>query len=195
MEMKRRGAGRVVGIDSDERYLAQARFAAETLGYDNLEFRKLSVYDVAALGESFDVVIFMGVLYHLRHPLLALEKVASLVAPSGRLLFQTMERGSSELAAFADDYPIDEQAVFADGRFPRMYFVEQSYAGDPTNWWIPNAAASAAMLRSVGLRILERPCPEVYLCEPDPARGRPTGAVGRDGSRVVDAERGGASAP
>src|ERR1700710_1300790 len=33
LEMKRRGAERVVGVDSDDRYLAQARFAAETLGY------------------------------------------------------------------------------------------------------------------------------------------------------------------
>ena len=49
MEMKRRGAGRVVGIDTDARYLAQARFAAEYSGLD-IEFRQLSVYDVASLG-------------------------------------------------------------------------------------------------------------------------------------------------
>src|SRR5918994_4402373 len=68
IEMKRRGAARVLGIDFDERYLEQARFAAEVKGQD-IEFRMLSVYDVAALGERFDVVLFMGVLYHLRHPL------------------------------------------------------------------------------------------------------------------------------
>src|SRR3954447_6071511 len=42
IEMKRRGAARVVGIDSDERYLAQARFAAEVLNAD-IEFRNMSV--------------------------------------------------------------------------------------------------------------------------------------------------------
>src|SRR5437763_11685439 len=72
LEMKRRGAARVVGIDSDERYLAQARLAAQVLHAD-IEFRNLSVYDVGKLGEKFDIVIFMGVLYHLRHPLLALD--------------------------------------------------------------------------------------------------------------------------
>ena len=72
MEMKRRGAVRVLGIDFDEDYLRQARFAAEVEGLD-IEFRKLSVYDVGALGESFDLVLFIGVLYHLRHPLLALD--------------------------------------------------------------------------------------------------------------------------
>ena len=51
LEMKRRGATRVVGIDSDERYLAQARFAAE-VGEHDIEFRNLSVYDVARLGET-----------------------------------------------------------------------------------------------------------------------------------------------
>src|SRR4051794_13122468 len=79
MEMKRRGAERVLGIDFDDDYLAQARFAAEVLGFD-IEFRKLSVYDVGALGERFDVVIFMGVLYHLRHPLLALDLIREHVA-------------------------------------------------------------------------------------------------------------------
>src|SRR5690606_30491661 len=71
IEMKRRGASRVLGLDFDDAYLEQARFAAE-LAETDIEFRKLSVYDVGALGERFDVVIFMGVLYHLRHPLLAL---------------------------------------------------------------------------------------------------------------------------
>src|SRR5205085_4602461 len=56
MEMKRRGAGRVLGIDSDERYLSQARFASEVLGHEDVEFRRLDVHDVGALGERFDLV-------------------------------------------------------------------------------------------------------------------------------------------
>src|SRR3954453_3054532 len=64
IEMKRRGASRVLGIDFDEDYLAQARFAAAAAGLD-IQLQRLSVYDVARLGEKFDVVVFMGVLYHL----------------------------------------------------------------------------------------------------------------------------------
>src|SRR3569623_968371 len=63
IELKRRGAARVLGIDFDEAYLAQARFAAEVADCD-IEFQRLSVYDVGALRETFDVVLFMGVLYH-----------------------------------------------------------------------------------------------------------------------------------
>src|SRR3954471_1279788 len=72
LEMKRRGADRVVAIDSDPVYLEQARFAAKVSELD-IEFRQLDVYKVADLREHFDVVLFMGVLYHLRHPLLALD--------------------------------------------------------------------------------------------------------------------------
>ena len=164
-EMKRRGAARVLGVDHDPVYLAQARFAREQLGL-NVEFIQGDVYEIDRLvqGERFTYVLFMGVLYHLRHPLYALEKVAALV--EHRLLFQSMERGSWETAELADDYPITERDVFFDHRFPRLYFIEQAYAGDKTNWWIPNPACTQAMLRSVGLRIVERPCHEVYVCEP-----------------------------
>ena len=185
-EMKRRGAARVLGLDHDGHYLEQARFAAEQLGMRDIEFRQLEAYDVDRLGgPPFDFVLFMGVFYHLRHPLLALELVASVLAPGGRLLFQTMQRGSPERAEFADDYSIDEHDVFADERFPRMYFVERSYAGDPTNWWIPNASASLAMLRSVGLRVVDQPCPEVYYCERDPHVSPPIGAARFAASRVL----------
>ena len=164
-EMKRRGAARVLGVDHDPVYLAQARFAREQLGLD-IEFVQADVYDIdrAVRGERFSYVLFMGVLYHLRHPLYALEKVAPLVGR--KLLFQSMERGSWETAEFASDYPITERDVFFDHRFPRMYFIEAGYAGDKTNWWIPNPACTQAMLRSVGLRIVDRPCHEVYVCEP-----------------------------
>jgi tRNA (mo5U34)-methyltransferase len=50
-----------------------------------------------------------------------------------------------------------------------MYFIEHAYAGDNTNWWIPNPACTHALLRSVGLRVVDRPCYEVYLCEPGAA--------------------------
>src|SRR3954466_4367537 len=63
IEMKRRGAKRVVGVDSDAAYLAQARFAAEVTGAE-IEFRELDVYSVADLKEQFDIVLFMGVFYH-----------------------------------------------------------------------------------------------------------------------------------
>src|SRR3954468_16255579 len=102
MEMKRRGAERVLGLDSRDEYLAQARFAADVSGLD-VEFRNLSVYDVGKLGESFDLVIFMGVLYHLRHPLLALDLIYEHVARD-MMLFQSMQRASTRVVEVDKDY-------------------------------------------------------------------------------------------
>ncbi|MBP0491469.1 TIGR04290 family methyltransferase [Roseomonas sp. SG15] len=162
LEMKRRGAARVLGIDSDDRYLAQARLASEVTGLE-AEFRNLSVYEVGALGERFDLVIFMGVLYHLRHPLLALDLIHEHVAKD-LLLFQSMQRGATEAMTPEGDYPFTETAHFDEPAYPKLHFIEHRYSNDPTNWWAPNAAAAEAMLRSAGFAILEHPEQEVYLC-------------------------------
>lgn len=167
LEMKRRGAARVVGIDTDERYLAQARFAAKVSGVE-IELRHLDVYQVAELGERFDLVLFLGVLYHLRHPLLALDLLHRF-AVEDLLVFQCMQRASSEVATPALDYPFQETAMFDDPGWPRLHFIEHSYADDWTNWWVPNRAATEAMLRSSGFRIEAHPEREVYICR----RGTP----------------------
>ena len=116
IEMKRRGAERVVGIDFDDAYLAQARFAAEVCEAD-IELRRLSVYDVAKLEERFDVVLFMGVLYHLRHPLLALDLIHEHVARD-LFVFQSMQRGSDEVEPVKKDYHFWEKDIFERPGFP-----------------------------------------------------------------------------
>ena len=162
MEMKRRGAERVLGIDMEDLYLTQARFAAKQEGLD-IEYRKLNVWDVGAIGERFDLVIFMGVLYHLRHPLLALDLIHEHVAKD-MLLFQTMQRGSRAVPEVQDDYDFNDTAHFEEDGYPLMYFIEKNYSGDRTNWWVPNRACAEAMLRSSGFAIETQPEDEVYLC-------------------------------
>jgi len=164
LEMKRRGASHVLAIDTDARYLAQARFAAEVMDVE-IEFRQLSVFDLPSLGRRFDLVLFMGVLYHLRHPLLALDLLREHVVGE-RLVFQSMLRGPEETVEVKPDYQFSDATPFEDPRYPVMYFVERRYAGDPTNWWIPNASAAEAMLRSAGFRIVDRPETEVFVCAP-----------------------------
>ncbi|MEH6665687.1 MAG: TIGR04290 family methyltransferase [Brevundimonas sp.] len=171
IEMKRRGAERVLGLDSDDRYLAQARLAAEVLDED-IEFRNLSVYDLAALRERFDVVLFMGVLYHLRHPLLALDLIHEHVADD-LLVFQSMQRGSAEVDPVESDYDFFEDRHFDSPGYPKLHFIEHRYARDPTNWWAPNAACAEAMLRSAGFSITDHPEREVYICR---RTERPEGA-------------------
>lgn len=162
MEMKRRGAKRVLGLDTDDEYLEQARFAAGVSGLE-IEFRKLSAYDVGALGEQFDLVIFMGVLYHLRHPLLALDLIHQHVARD-LLLFQSMQRGDSRIDRVEKNYDFWTTEHFDSPGYPRLNFIEHKYADDPTNWWAPNRACVEAMLRSAGFVITAHPEEEVYLC-------------------------------
>jgi tRNA (mo5U34)-methyltransferase len=168
LEMKRRGAERVVGIDTDEEYLVQGRFASEVRGLP-IEFRKMSVYEIAALGERFDVVLFMGVLYHLRHPLLALDLIAEHVV-GDLLVFQSMQRGSNEVENLEENYDFWTAEQFDRPGFPKLHFIEHSFADDPTNWWVPNRACVEAMLRSAGFVIQQHPEAEVYLCRPSEVR-------------------------
>jgi len=177
IEMKKRGATRVLGIDVDDRYLNQARFAAETLGVE-IELQKCSVYSADKLPGEFDYVLFMGLFYHLRYPLLALDNLIKKVA--GKLVFQTMVRGSGRAQVWADDYPIWNTQIFDDPDFPAMYFIEKSYSNDPTNWWIPNCAAVEGMLRSSGLTIEAHPEPETWICSSVSAM--------RQGKFIVDHE-------
>lgn len=163
IEMKRRGAARVLGIDYDESYLKQARFASSVLGAE-IEFRRMSVYRLAELREKFDVVLFMGVLYHLRHPLLALDLIYEHAA-ADMLVFQSLLRGDNGTEDIEDDYAFSEKEIFDRPAFPKMHFIEKSYSGDPTNWWLPNGACVEAMLRSAGFEILSRPEEEVFICK------------------------------
>src|SRR5262245_20638311 len=177
IEMKKRGARRVLAVDVDDRYLNQARFAASVLKLD-IEFEKRSVYDADRIPGHFDFVLFMGVFYHLRYPLYALDKVIKKVR--GTLVFQTMIRGSEEPRTWKENYNFWEKRIFDDPDFPRAYFIENCYAEDPTNWWLPNASAAEAMLRSSGLEIIAHPEPEIWILKP--------GNVIRNGQYILDAE-------
>jgi methyltransferase (TIGR04290 family) len=177
-EMKKRGASRVVGIDFDDYYLNQARFAAEVLGFEDVDFRRMSVYDVGALREKFDVVLFMGLVYHLRHPLLALDLIHEHVARD-LLVYQSLQRGSPEMEPLREDYDFWETEIFERSGYPKLHFIEKKYSHDETNWWVPNAACSAAMLRSAGFQIVAHPEEEVFLCK------RAEVAPGPDGPRAV----------
>ena len=179
LEFRKRGASRVLGVDVDDRYLGQAAFAAQVLGLD-IELEKRSVYDVDQIPGQFDYVLFMGLFYHLRYPLYALDKIIKKVKVNGRLIFQTMIRGSLASPELSDNYHFWDKQIFADPAFPCMYFIEKNYAGDPTNWWIPNHGAVEAMLRSSGLTILAHPECETWLCSPE--------HVQRDGKYILDHE-------
>jgi tRNA (mo5U34)-methyltransferase len=163
-ELAKRGAT-VTAIDSEPLYLRQAAWAARAYGLERqVTFRELSVYELGRLHSSFDIVLFMGVFYHLRHPLLALDILAAKTV--SRMVFQTLTMPGDAVLDVEDDLPLLERDVLLRPGFPQMAFIEQKLAGDLTNWWAPNHAAVLAMLRSTGLRVVAEPGHEIYVCEP-----------------------------
>jgi tRNA (mo5U34)-methyltransferase len=163
-ELARRGA-HVTGLEPDERYLAQARWAAERYDVEDLvELRRGTVYDLVGTREHWDLVLFMGVLYHLRHPLLALDAVAA--ATRRLLVLQTLTMPGEERAEPPADLDIDDRDRLLSPGWPLMAFIEHGLADDETNWWAPNAACVEAMARSAGLRVDAQPAHEIWLCSP-----------------------------
>ena len=140
---------------------------------------------MGALGERFDLVLFMGVLYHLRHPLLALDLIHEHVA-GDLLVFQSMQRGSDEVEPVDADYPFFDRGHVRPAGLSRSCTSSSSAtpAIRPTGG-CPTAPASRRCCAAPGFAIVEHPEEEVFVCRrravefgPDgphavyPARGR-----------------------
>ena len=109
------------------------------------------------------VVVFVGVLYHLKHPLYALEKVAAVC--KDLMLIQSLLRGDERDFTPAENYPQSNWAIFERPEFPKMYFIEKSHNGDESNWWAMNRSCLKGMIRTAGFqRIRDTSHPEVLAC-------------------------------
>ncbi len=146
-EAERRGASRVLATDSycwsgegwgtKEGFLTASRILGSRVDDMEIDVMDLTPERVG----TFDLVLFVGVLYHLRHPLLALERVASVT--SDQLIFD------SHTAMTKEHDPV------------MLFYPGTELNNDPTNWWGPNPPAVEAMLRDVGFRRIERKHPEL----------------------------------
>ncbi len=140
-EAERRGASRVLATDS---FVWSGQTWADKRGFDlakkqlgsNVEERLIDVMELSpeAVG-TFDVVLFLGVLYHMKHPLLALEHLASV---TGELAI---------IETVVDLLSISRPAI--------AFYAGDELARDSTNWCAPNPPALVAMLHTVGFRRVE----------------------------------------
>ncbi|MGD0363046.1 MAG: methyltransferase domain-containing protein [Bryobacteraceae bacterium] len=148
-ECERRGARRVLAVD-EFIWVGKAPWTAGKAGFDfarralksNVEDMVCDVYDLSPerVG-TFDLVVFSGVLYHLKHPLLALERVASVC-------------GDMLICGSNIDMVREKRPAIA-------FYPGEELEGDPSNWCGPNVPALEAMLRTVGFSkvILHRQSP------------------------------------
>lgn len=154
-EALRRGAKQVVAIDDFSDYLGfldqRQRPAWETFdlcrgawGYSEqvCERREMSVYDVSEeiLGR-FDVIFFFGTLYHLRHPLLAIDKLAAIC--NQQIYVES---------AILDDFS-PYQGGLGHGYGNQMvmeFYPTNEYGNNHTNYWTPTLQCLGYMLTSAG---------------------------------------------
>jgi len=155
------GARKVIGIDQGEqnKVIEQARFATNEMGIQHIEHKTLSVYDVEKLETKFDFTLFLGVLYHLRYPLLALDKLRKV---TDKMIIQTITTKIEEPQKKDFEYlyrppQLDNVSlrsdVFYKPGYPKIHFIENELGDDISNKTLPNVEAVTSMLRASGFKI------------------------------------------
>ena len=153
-ECERRGA-EVVSIDDESSLLADGHngmtVASQLIG-SNVDYHPGDVHELdPGRDGTFDVVLFINVLYHLRNPILALDRIASVTRPGGTLILKTY---------FCNDVHVwlrGRRLGFNIDKRPKWWFFPESQlGGDPTNWFAPNAAALEGALRATGWESFRR---------------------------------------
>ncbi|MET0624150.1 MAG: DUF1698 domain-containing protein [Pyrinomonadaceae bacterium] len=150
VELKRRGAARVLGLDSQRNLVRQAAFVRDVLGLD-IEYRRMSVYDLdpRELGQ-FDVTLALGLVYHCKHLVLALEKLFSVTR--GLLVLET--------AIYPPERSPGSFTYEVGGLQPLLHplaYVENPGEAKEAiyNWFLPGVEALVALLRNVGFDEVE----------------------------------------
>jgi tRNA (mo5U34)-methyltransferase len=192
LRMKQRGAGRCVMVEPVVEFVDQANFVFEQFGVEvEVVFEDVHAYCLTT-AERFDYVLFLGLFYHLKYPVLVLDRLAEMTkeliffnshieglppqppaveeaAPSAlgrvrRFVARKLDPGQADEAVEVADVERDE---LQSASFPRMSFLEGAYRGDLSNWWVPNYEALEPLARSAGLKVLARPHPEMVVAEPE----------------------------
>lgn len=151
VEAKRRGAARVLGIDAARHHVRQTLFVAKALGLD-IEVLRLSVYDLDPdVVGRFDVTLALGVIYHCKHPVLALERLFE-VTKTTLVLESAILPGDRFPTSFP--YPLGG----LESTLHPLAFVENAAGSVEAayNWFLPSPSFLEAVLKHVGF-------PEVTL--------------------------------
>lgn len=173
----KRGAREVVAIDDFSDYLGKLKpenrhawksfdLCREALGYSEERCKRIeiSLYDITEekLGGRFDLVYLFGTLYHLRHPLLGLDKLSSVCDGQIIVETQTCDDYSPYRGGMGKGYPGRQMVA--------EFYPTTELAGNATNWWAPNLQCLQALVFAAGFshklaiwKLTERP-DKIGLC-------------------------------
>ncbi len=165
VECAKRGAY-VTAIDIDDKYLEQAKWVAEIFNVEKrISFHRMQVYDLVKTNRQFDIVLFLGVFYHLRYPLLAIDILSE--KSIDQVVFQSLTLQVEEEYHAVEDIRLRDRDVLLEKGWPSMAFIENKFMKDPTNWWVPNPAAIKAIFRTAGFRFMHSPGQEIFFFQAD----------------------------
>jgi tRNA (mo5U34)-methyltransferase len=152
-ELERRGAS-VVATDIQDPARTAFNTARRILD-SKVEYVQCSVYDLAgAVKGPFDIVLFFGVFYHLKHPLMAFEVLASLLKQDGLLVFEG--EYFSHYAEDLDNVPARWKlvtALLANSNLPLTLCYPGRFRG-AQNWFIPNLACLQGWFKASGFDVI-----------------------------------------
>lgn len=150
-EAEKRGAKRVVAFDLNPPDYYGFNVAKKLLN-SQVEFVQGNVYDLSSdIHGTFDVVFFFGVFYHLRYPLLALDRIRQIVKQF--ILLETNYMDSRLILADGTAVPLLEiNKHLIDVPLYRFYRFDELLPGDFSNWFSPNRRAIEDALWSAGFR-------------------------------------------
>lgn len=157
-EALRRGAREVIAIDDFSDYLGQLQesdrkawatfdFCKKQLGYDDRRCKRfdMSIYDLSekTFGH-FDIVFFFGTLYHLRHPLLALDKLASVCDQEIFIETAILDDYSPYRGGLGQGYPGSQMVM--------EFYPGKEYGNNDSNWWSPTLYCLINMMHAAGFK-------------------------------------------
>lgn len=149
-EAKRRGATRVLGVDGQRQHVRQGLFVRKVLGLE-VEFRRLNVYELSprVVGQ-FDITLALGLLYHLKHPILALENLYAVTKEL--LVIETAIMPSAATPkSFAYSFGPMKTTLH-----PLAYVENPPESKEQVfNWFLPGVEALLALLRNAGFAEVE----------------------------------------
>jgi tRNA (mo5U34)-methyltransferase len=148
-----RGA-EVTALDIQDPDKTAFNTAKSVLG-SNVRYVRGSVYDAPKLLDGpYDYVFCLGVLYHLKHPVLALERLYEMQPLGGRLIFESECLLSHLEDAQGQPIHADEARRLILSDVPLCAFYSGTYRGDDTNWFIPNPACLRGWFQATGYRVI-----------------------------------------
>ena len=179
IESKRRNAFRVLGVDSQRHHIRQALFVRRVLGLD-IEYRRMSVYDLSSRSVGqFDITLALGLIYHCKHLVLALERLFDVTKETLILETAILPLGKTPKSFV-------EKAAGGDAVLHPLVFAENPPdMKEPTyNWFLPSVNALNALLLNVGFDVVDKtdvqPHRAILVCrkKDSPLQGRVLSQLG-----------------